>query len=62
MLTCYYCLRMTNLKKSNKGVGSSDIVNSGGLGNRSDGATPICNRRAIEDDVTNFSSIDYSKR
>ncbi|WP_375332317.1 DNA cytosine methyltransferase [Candidatus Tisiphia endosymbiont of Temnostethus pusillus] len=36
-----------------------DIVNSGGFGARSDGATPICNRRATSDDVTNFSSIDY---
>ncbi|MDR0774653.1 MAG: palindromic element RPE2 domain-containing protein [Rickettsia sp.] len=35
------------------------MVNSGGLGSKSDGATPICNRRAIEDDITNFSSIDY---
>ncbi|WP_094649186.1 MULTISPECIES: palindromic element RPE2 domain-containing protein [Rickettsieae] len=35
------------------------IVNSGGLGSRSDGATPISNRRATSDDVTNFSSIDY---
>ncbi|MDN3030799.1 MAG: ATP-binding cassette domain-containing protein [Candidatus Tisiphia sp.] len=36
-----------------------DIVNSGGVGARSDGATPINNRRATSDDVTNFSSIDY---
>ncbi|WP_341761687.1 hypothetical protein [Candidatus Tisiphia endosymbiont of Thecophora atra] len=41
------------------------IVNSGGFGARSDGATPICNRRACNrratsDDVTNFSSIDYN--
>ncbi|MCC8483051.1 MAG: palindromic element RPE2 domain-containing protein [Rickettsia endosymbiont of Labidopullus appendiculatus] len=35
------------------------MVNSGGLGSRSDGATPISNRRAVSDDVTNFSSIDY---
>ncbi|MCC8483670.1 MAG: palindromic element RPE2 domain-containing protein [Rickettsia endosymbiont of Labidopullus appendiculatus] len=40
-------------------VGSLDIVNSGGFGARSDGATPISNRRATSDDVTNFSSIDY---
>ncbi len=39
--------------------GAGDIVNSGGFGARSDGATPICNRRATSDDVTNFSSIDY---
>ncbi|MCC8400160.1 MAG: palindromic element RPE2 domain-containing protein [Rickettsia endosymbiont of Platyusa sonomae] len=25
------------------------------------GATPISNRRATSDDVTNFSSIDYTK-
>ncbi|HJD64482.1 MAG TPA: palindromic element RPE2 domain-containing protein [Rickettsia endosymbiont of Sericostoma sp.] len=37
------------------------IVNSGGFGARSDGATPISNRRATSDDVTNFSSIDYSR-
>nr|WP_275656720.1 palindromic element RPE2 domain-containing protein [Rickettsia endosymbiont of Culicoides newsteadi] len=36
------------------------IVNSGELGSRNDGATPISNRRALSDDVTNFSSIDYS--
>ncbi|WP_341748902.1 palindromic element RPE2 domain-containing protein [Candidatus Tisiphia endosymbiont of Sialis lutaria] len=35
------------------------IVNSGEFGARSDGATPISNRRATSDDVTNFSSIDY---
>ncbi|MDN3030510.1 MAG: palindromic element RPE2 domain-containing protein [Candidatus Tisiphia sp.] len=35
------------------------MVNSGELGSRSDGATPISNRRALSDDVTNFSSIDY---
>ncbi|MCC8399334.1 MAG: palindromic element RPE2 domain-containing protein [Rickettsia endosymbiont of Platyusa sonomae] len=35
------------------------MVNSGGFGARSDGATPISNRRATSDDVTNFSSIDY---
>ncbi|MCC8483387.1 MAG: palindromic element RPE2 domain-containing protein [Rickettsia endosymbiont of Labidopullus appendiculatus] len=37
------------------------MVNSGGFGARSDGATPISNRRALSDDVTNFSSIDYNK-
>ncbi|WP_425360559.1 MULTISPECIES: palindromic element RPE2 domain-containing protein [unclassified Candidatus Tisiphia] len=37
----------------------SNIVNSGEFGARSDGATPISNRRAMSDDVTNFSSIDY---
>ncbi len=36
------------------------IVNSGEFGARSDGATPISNRRATRDDVTNFSSIDYN--
>jgi RPE2 domain-containing protein len=35
------------------------IVNSGELGSRSDGATPIINRRTTSEDVTNFSSIDY---
>ncbi|MCC8372049.1 MAG: tyrosine-type recombinase/integrase [Rickettsia endosymbiont of Pseudomimeciton antennatum] len=38
---------------------NNTIVNSGELGSRSDGATPISNRRATSDDVTNFSSIDY---
>ncbi|MCC8483582.1 MAG: palindromic element RPE2 domain-containing protein [Rickettsia endosymbiont of Labidopullus appendiculatus] len=36
------------------------MVNSGELGSRNDGATPISNRRATSDDVTNFSSIDYT--
>ncbi|MDN3031313.1 MAG: palindromic element RPE2 domain-containing protein [Candidatus Tisiphia sp.] len=36
------------------------IVNSGELGSRNDGATPISNRRALSDDVTNFPSIDYN--
>ncbi|MFP3018020.1 MAG: PD-(D/E)XK nuclease family protein [Candidatus Tisiphia sp.] len=36
-----------------------DIVNSGELDSRYDGAKPIDNRRVIEDDVTKFSSIDY---
>ncbi|MDN3030511.1 MAG: palindromic element RPE2 domain-containing protein [Candidatus Tisiphia sp.] len=35
------------------------MVNSGEFGARKDGATPISNRRALSDDVTNFSSIDY---
>ncbi|MCC8484151.1 MAG: single-stranded-DNA-specific exonuclease RecJ [Rickettsia endosymbiont of Labidopullus appendiculatus] len=35
------------------------VVNSGEFGARNDGATPISNRRATSDDVTNFSSIDY---
>ncbi|MCC8371645.1 MAG: palindromic element RPE2 domain-containing protein [Rickettsia endosymbiont of Pseudomimeciton antennatum] len=39
--------------------GKKVIVNSGEFGARSDGATPISNRRATSDDVTNFSSIDY---
>jgi 2-oxoglutarate dehydrogenase E1 component len=42
-------------------LSAATIVNSGGFGARSDGATPICNRRATSDDVTNFSSIDYNK-
>ncbi|MDN3030601.1 MAG: succinyl-diaminopimelate desuccinylase [Candidatus Tisiphia sp.] len=36
-----------------------DIVNSGEFGAKSDGATPISNRRATSDNVPNFSSIDY---
>ncbi|WP_425361885.1 palindromic element RPE2 domain-containing protein [Candidatus Tisiphia endosymbiont of Mystacides longicornis] len=36
------------------------IVNLGEFGARSDGATPISNRRATSDDVPNFSSIDYT--
>nr|WP_284346690.1 palindromic element RPE2 domain-containing protein [Rickettsia endosymbiont of Oedothorax gibbosus] len=36
------------------------IVNSGEFGARNDGATPISNRRALSDDVPNFSSIDYN--
>ncbi|MCC8399174.1 MAG: palindromic element RPE2 domain-containing protein [Rickettsia endosymbiont of Platyusa sonomae] len=39
---------------------SHNIVNSGEFGARNDGATPISNRRATSDDVTNFSSIDYT--
>ncbi|WP_425364654.1 palindromic element RPE2 domain-containing protein [Candidatus Tisiphia endosymbiont of Mystacides longicornis] len=35
------------------------IVNSEEFGARSDGATPISNRRATSDNVTNSSSIDY---
>ncbi|WP_157905693.1 palindromic element RPE2 domain-containing protein [Rickettsia endosymbiont of Culicoides newsteadi] len=31
------------------------------MGSRSDGATPISNRRALSDDVSNFSSIDYTR-
>ncbi|BFD46287.1 MAG: hypothetical protein DMENIID0002_09330 [Rickettsia endosymbiont of Sergentomyia squamirostris] len=42
-------------------IGDNTIVNSGGFGARSDRATPICNRRATSDDVTNFSSIDYTE-
>ncbi|MCC8483455.1 MAG: mitochondrial fission ELM1 family protein [Rickettsia endosymbiont of Labidopullus appendiculatus] len=38
---------------------SAGIVNSGEFGARSDGATPISNRRATSNDVPNFSSIDY---
>ncbi|WP_367364018.1 palindromic element RPE2 domain-containing protein [Candidatus Tisiphia endosymbiont of Nedyus quadrimaculatus] len=37
------------------------IVNSGELDSRNDGAKPIDNRRAIEDDVTKFLSIDYTR-
>ncbi|MCC8399242.1 MAG: palindromic element RPE2 domain-containing protein [Rickettsia endosymbiont of Culicoides impunctatus] len=35
-------------------------INSGELGSRNDGAKPICNRRATSNDVTSFSSIEYS--
>ncbi|HJD57512.1 MAG TPA: palindromic element RPE2 domain-containing protein [Rickettsia endosymbiont of Sericostoma sp. HW-2014] len=35
------------------------MVNSREFGARSDGATPISNRRATSDNVPNFSSIDY---
>ncbi|WP_375333453.1 sulfatase-like hydrolase/transferase [Candidatus Tisiphia endosymbiont of Xenochironomus xenolabis] len=38
---------------------NEDIVNLGKFGARSDGATPISNRRATSDTVPNFSSIDY---
>ncbi|WP_425360039.1 MULTISPECIES: DNA mismatch repair endonuclease MutL [unclassified Candidatus Tisiphia] len=41
-------------------VVEDSIVNSGEVDARSDGATPISNRRALSDDVTNFSSIDYT--
>ncbi|WP_425360753.1 MULTISPECIES: palindromic element RPE2 domain-containing protein [unclassified Candidatus Tisiphia] len=37
-----------------------NIVNSEEFGARSDGATPISNKRATSDDVPNFSSIDYT--
>ncbi|WP_425360011.1 MULTISPECIES: palindromic element RPE2 domain-containing protein [unclassified Candidatus Tisiphia] len=37
-----------------------DIVNSGEFGARSDGATPITNRRSTSNNVPNFSSIDYN--
>nr|WP_284346794.1 palindromic element RPE2 domain-containing protein [Rickettsia endosymbiont of Oedothorax gibbosus] len=36
------------------------MLNSGEFGARSDGATPISNRRATSDNVPNFSSIDYT--
>ncbi|WP_341764315.1 hypothetical protein [Candidatus Tisiphia endosymbiont of Beris chalybata] len=36
------------------------IVNSGELDARSKGATSIYNRQALSDDVTNFSSINYT--
>ncbi|MDN3030297.1 MAG: palindromic element RPE2 domain-containing protein [Candidatus Tisiphia sp.] len=36
------------------------IVNSGEFGARSDGATPISNRRATSDNLPNFLSIDYN--
>nr|WP_094648684.1 palindromic element RPE2 domain-containing protein [Rickettsia endosymbiont of Culicoides newsteadi] len=39
----------------------ANIVNSGELGSRNDGATPINNRRALSNDVTNFPSIDYRR-
>ncbi|HJD56594.1 MAG TPA: palindromic element RPE2 domain-containing protein [Rickettsia endosymbiont of Sericostoma sp. HW-2014] len=38
------------------------MVNSGEFGARSDGATPISNRRATSNDVPSFSSIDYTSR
>ncbi|MCC8416589.1 MAG: mitochondrial fission ELM1 family protein [Rickettsia endosymbiont of Gnoriste bilineata] len=38
------------------------IVNSGEFGARNDGATPISNRRALSNNVTNFSSIDYKNQ
>ncbi|WP_250310884.1 palindromic element RPE2 domain-containing protein [Rickettsia endosymbiont of Oedothorax gibbosus] len=41
-------------------TGLYGIVNSGEFGARNDGATPISNRRALSNDVTNFSSIDYN--
>ncbi|WP_425360088.1 MULTISPECIES: acyl-[ACP]--phospholipid O-acyltransferase [unclassified Candidatus Tisiphia] len=53
---------MIDVDSKNVAICSDDgIVNSGELGSRSDGATPISNRRALSDDVTNFSSIDYNK-
>ncbi|HJD57269.1 MAG TPA: palindromic element RPE2 domain-containing protein [Rickettsia endosymbiont of Sericostoma sp.] len=36
------------------------MVNSREFGARNDGATPISNRRALNDNVPNFSSIDYN--
>ncbi|HJD56750.1 MAG TPA: palindromic element RPE2 domain-containing protein [Rickettsia endosymbiont of Sericostoma sp.] len=35
------------------------MVNSGRFGVRSYGVTPISNRQALSDNVTNFLSIDY---
>ncbi|WP_250311911.1 PD-(D/E)XK nuclease family protein [Rickettsia endosymbiont of Oedothorax gibbosus] len=49
------CLRRDDMINVNQA-----IVNSGEVDARSDGATPISNRRALSDDVTNFSSIDYN--
>ncbi|WP_425360922.1 palindromic element RPE2 domain-containing protein [Candidatus Tisiphia endosymbiont of Ceraclea dissimilis] len=49
------------LEKVLSSLNVKDIVSSGGLGSRSDGATPISNRRALSDDVPNFSSIDYTR-
>ncbi|HJD64139.1 MAG TPA: palindromic element RPE2 domain-containing protein [Rickettsia endosymbiont of Sericostoma sp.] len=37
------------------------MVDSGAFGARNDGATPISNRRALSDNIPNFSSIDYSE-
>ncbi|WP_341764215.1 autotransporter domain-containing protein [Candidatus Tisiphia endosymbiont of Beris chalybata] len=37
-----------------------NIANSGEVGARSDGTKPIDNRQALSDDITKFSSIDYS--
>ncbi|MDR0773806.1 MAG: DUF2497 domain-containing protein [Rickettsia sp.] len=56
-------MSVEEILKSIKGmIDSRGIVNSAGLGSKRDGATPICNRRAIEDDATDFSSIDYSNQ
>ncbi|HJD63568.1 MAG TPA: palindromic element RPE2 domain-containing protein [Rickettsia endosymbiont of Sericostoma sp.] len=35
------------------------MANSGEVDSRNDGATPISNRRALSNNVSNFSSIDY---
>ncbi|UCM86122.1 MAG: PD-(D/E)XK nuclease family protein [Rickettsia endosymbiont of Culicoides impunctatus] len=52
---------MINVNQAIVNSGKFDyIVNSGEVDARSDGATPISNRRALSDDVTNFSSIDYN--
>ncbi|MDR0329201.1 MAG: DUF2497 domain-containing protein [Rickettsia sp.] len=54
-------MSVEEILKSIKGmIDSRGIVNSGGLGNKRDGATPIYNRQAIKDYATDFSSIDYS--
>ncbi|BFD46573.1 MAG: PopZ family protein [Rickettsia endosymbiont of Sergentomyia squamirostris] len=56
-------MSVEEILKSIKGmIDSRGIVNSGGLGSRNGGATPICNRQASEDDATDFSSIDYSNQ
>ncbi|HJD56566.1 hypothetical protein [Candidatus Tisiphia endosymbiont of Ptychoptera albimana] len=49
------------LEKVLSSLNVKDIVNSGGVGARSDGAMPISNRRALSHYVTNFSSIDYTR-
>ncbi|WP_341760768.1 AsmA family protein [Candidatus Tisiphia endosymbiont of Dioctria linearis] len=58
-----------NLERMSNGLASWEftkiptnvsIVNSGEVDARNDGATPISNRRALSDDATNFSSIDYT--
>ncbi|WP_341763641.1 2-polyprenylphenol hydroxylase [Candidatus Tisiphia endosymbiont of Beris chalybata] len=63
---CYYLLREGHNVVAVDGFKINplpfDIVNSGEFGARSDGATPIYNRQALSDDVTNFSSIDYSSK
>ncbi|MCC8399825.1 MAG: NADH-quinone oxidoreductase subunit J [Rickettsia endosymbiont of Platyusa sonomae] len=60
-LVLIICLGVQGIVLDN--MGSSEIanhtrVNSGEFGARSDGVTPISNRRVMSDNVLNFSSID----